>query len=124
MENGAGASNNQTEDTIGGSGTATTQVDFMREHNLTTSRGHREEKRPSERRRAALRRLRRMRIKSAMRASGVASANTALARLASETIQRLEQRIRYLAQAGDREHVRRLRAVQQQLIATYEKPAD
>ncbi len=65
-----------------------------------------------------------MKLKQAMRISRVVAANSILAQLAGETIQMLEQRIRYWAQAGDREHVRRLQAVQQQLIATYDKHTD
>ena len=76
--------------------------------------------RKSARRAAALRRLRRAKIKRAVRgASSISRANVKLTRLASETIQLIEQRIRYWVNEGDEEHVKRLRAVRQRLITTY-----
>lgn len=54
----------------------------------------------------------------------MAAANDKLAALAGETIGLVEQRIQYWMQVGDREHVRRLQALRQQLIATYHKPYD
>ncbi len=121
MENKACTTNNPTD---ARSATATTRVNVMAQHGSTTNRRDRGATPRPPRRRAALWRLRRMKLWKAMRTSRVAATNTTLAQLAGETIQMLEQRIRYWAHAGDREHVRRLQAVQQQLIATYDKHSD
>ncbi len=71
------------------------------------------------RRRHAARRLKRMKLKRAMRAAGDLAANTGLTRLASETLRLIDERILQLAAAGDEEHIRRLQAVRQQLASTY-----
>lgn len=71
------------------------------------------------RRRRAARRLKRMKLKRAMRAAGVLAADTGLIRLASETLHLIDERILQLAAAGDEEHIRRLQAVRQQLASTY-----
>ncbi len=71
------------------------------------------------RRRRAARRLKRMKLKRAMRAAGVLAANTGLSRLASETLHLIDERILQLAAIGDAEHIRRLQAVRQQLASTY-----
>lgn len=71
------------------------------------------------RRRRAARRLKRMKLKRAMRAAGVLAAHTGLSRLASETLHLIDERILQLAAAGDAEHIRRLQAVRQQLASTY-----
>ncbi len=79
---------------------------------------------PTARRRRAICRLQRMRITKTLRSSGMAAANNKLAALAGETIGMVEQRIQYWMQVGDLEHVRRLQALRDQLIATYHKPVD
>ncbi len=76
------------------------------------------------RRRRAARRLKRMKLKRAMRAAGVLAANTGLRQLASETLLLIDQRILQLAAAGDAEHIRRLQAVRQQLASTYPSLTD
>ena len=62
-----------------------------------------------------------MKLKRAMRASKVVTPNTALTRLASDTIHLLDQRIRHWMQLGDLEHVQRLEAVRRQIISTYQE---
>ncbi len=60
-----------------------------------------------------------MKLKRAMRASNVVTSNSTLTRLASDTIQMLDQRIRHWMQLGDMENVQRLKAVRRQIISTY-----
>ena len=77
--------------------------------------------RRSNRRAEARRRLRQVKLKRAIRASGVPCASRSLAKLAKETIQLIEHRIQYWMDAGDELHVKRLKAVRQKLLNTYRK---
>ncbi len=65
-----------------------------------------------------------MKLKRAMRASGVVTSNSTLTRLASDTVHMLDQRIRHWMQLGDKERVQRLEAVRRQIISTYHGACD